>query len=219
MYILRFVDISPFFLLNCFFIYSFMGWIFECIVISIENRKPVNRGFIRGPLCTVYGFGALSVYYFLQPVSDSFGALFICGAVFATIIELLTAKAMTKLFGDFWWDYSNKPFNYKGVICLESTVCWGLMSVATFVFIHPFVENVVSIYYQYCGKLIAVLALALYCIDFSTSFFKAHRVNTEENSYELSFYDFEYNDFEPNSFEYDSFDFEPQDETASTEVI
>ncbi len=163
-----------YFFLNCFFIYSFFGWIFECAVMSYEEKRPVNRGFIRGPLCTIYGAGALGVYFLLQPIAEHKVLLFIVGAVLATIFEMLVAWLMTKLFGCFWWDYNNKPFNYKGVICLESTLCWGAMTTLTFVCFQPFVEKLVNIYYARYGKLVAVAVLALYCIDFSTSFYKAY---------------------------------------------
>jgi uncharacterized membrane protein len=172
-----------YFMLNCFFIYSFLGWIFECIVMSIEEKAPVNRGFIRGPLCTIYGLGALTVYFVFQPIASHKIELFICGAVLATIIEVLTAVLMTKLFGGFWWNYDNKKFNYRGVICLESSLCWGLMTVLTFVFFQPLIERIVNIYYSSCGRMVALVILAGYCVDFSTSFKRAY--NEKESASEV----------------------------------
>lgn len=168
-----------FYFLNCFFIYSFLGWIFECIVMSYEEKKPVNRGFIRGPLCTIYGAGALSVYFLLKPIAERRILVFVVGAVAATILEVAVALLMTKLFGYFWWNYNNKKFNYKGVICLESSVCWGLMSMLTFVLFQPFVEYIVNIYYNSCGKIVALALLAYYCVDFSASFHKAYEEKEE----------------------------------------
>lgn len=168
-----------FYFLNCFFIYSFLGWIFECIVMSYEEKKPVNRGFIRGPLCTIYGAGALSVYFLLKPIAERRILVFVVGAVAATILEVAVALLMTKLFGYFWWNYNNKRFNYKGVICLESSVCWGLMSMLTFVLFQPFVEYIVNIYYNSCGKIVALALLAYYCVDFSASFHKAYEEKEE----------------------------------------
>lgn len=168
-----------FYFLNCFFIYSFLGWIFECIVMSYEEKKPVNRGFIRGPLCTIYGAGALSVYFLLKPIAERRILVFVVGAVAATILEVAVALLMTKLFGYFWWNYNNKKFNYKGVICLESSVCWGLMSMLTFVLFQPFVEYIVNIYYNSYGKIVALALLAYYCVDFSASFHKAYEEKEE----------------------------------------
>ena len=135
------VGMDIFYFINCFFVYSFLGWIFECIVISYEEKTPVNRGFIRGPFCTIYGVGALGTYFLFLPISHNKMLLFFLGAILATTFEFLVAKLMVRLFGEFWWDYNNKPFNYKGVICLESTICWGVMTMLLFVLFQPLVEE------------------------------------------------------------------------------
>lgn len=173
MFINSILKIDIFYFLNCFFIYSFLGWMFECVVIAFQEKNLENRGFIKGPFCTIYGAGALGVYYLLEPLSDNLLALFIVGALLATLLEVVMAKLMTYLFGYFWWDYNNRPFNYRGVICLESSICWGAMTVATFIFFQPFIESVVDVYYPSIGKIVAVAVLVLYCVDFSTSFYKA----------------------------------------------
>ncbi|MBQ7266352.1 MAG: putative ABC transporter permease [Firmicutes bacterium] len=172
-----------FFFLNCFFIYSFLGWVFECIVMSIEEKKPVNRGFIRGPFCTIYGVGALSVYILFKPFADNKILLFVVGAVVATIFEYFVALLMIKIFGSFWWNYDNKKFNYKGIVCLESSLCWGLMSMLTFILFQPMIEKFVNLYFEYFGRQFALLVLFVYILDFSTSFYKAfeNRAKTGEN--------------------------------------
>lgn len=167
------LKIDIFYFLNCFFIYSFFGWLFECVVIAFQEKSVENRGFVKGPLCTIYGAGALGTYYFLQPLADNTLALFLVGAFLATVFEMVVAKVMTYLFGYFWWDYNDRPFNYHGVICLESSLCWGAMAVATFMFFQPFIESIVDIYYDRFGKLVAMVILVGYCIDFSTSFYRA----------------------------------------------
>lgn len=188
-----------FYFLNCFFMYSFFGWIFECIVMSYEEKKLVNRGFIRGPLCTIYGAGALGVYFLFQPIANNKFLVFIVGAVVATLLEIAVALLMTKLFGYFWWNYNNKKFNYRGVICLESTICWGLMSMLTFVIFQPFIEKIVNLYYPLCGKIVALALLAYYCVDFSTSFHKAYEekedrlINNSEDFAQLTFDDILHN--------------------------
>ncbi len=160
--------------LNCFFIYSFLGYVFECIVLSFQTHTPVtNRGFVRSPFCTIYGVGAFGALYLLAPLAHSYLQLFVIGAVAATLLEAVTAKIMTKLFGYFWWDYKNRPFNYRGVICLESTLCWGALTVCLVVLLHPFIESIVDVYYDRFGKIIAIVMLIIYCVDFSTSFYRA----------------------------------------------
>lgn len=173
------MGIDIFYFINCFFVYSFLGWVFECIVMSITEKKPVNRGFIKGPLCTIYGVGALSAYFLFRPFADNEILLFIIGAIAATVFEMVVALLMTKIFGYFWWNYNNKKFNYKGVICLESTICWGLMAVMTFAAFQPFVEYVVDIYYDMFGKEAAVILIVYYCADFYISFRKAYSEKEE----------------------------------------
>ena len=163
-----------YFFLNCFFVYSFLGWVFECIVISIQDKTLVNRGFVHGPFCTIYGMGALGVYFLFRPISNHKVLLFFCGCVIATLFEYLVAKLMLKLFGELWWNYDNKKFNYKGILCLESTLCWGLMTTLTFVLFQPMIENFVDIYFASFGKIIAIVVLLIYTADFATSFKKAY---------------------------------------------
>lgn len=162
-----------YYFLNCFFVYSFFGWCFECLVMSYEEKKVVNRGFIKGPLCTIYGVGALSMYFLLQPISNNKFMVFLVGALLATILEIVVALLMTKLFGYFWWNYNNKKFNFKGVICLESSVCWGVMTLLVFILFQPTVEYIVNSYYYMTGKLVACIILVAYCVDFYISFHKA----------------------------------------------
>ena len=148
-----------YYFLNCFFIYSFLGYIFECVVLTCQTHSCVtNRGFVRCPLCTIYGVGAFGAQYLLAPLTHSYLQLFVIGAVAATLLEIFTAKLMTKLFGCFWWDYKSRPFNYRGVICLESTICWGVMAVAIVVVFHRLVMGIVDLYYDFCGKWLAILS-------------------------------------------------------------
>ena len=91
-----------------FLCYSFLGWACETVYCSIGKRKFVNRGFLNGPLCPVYGFGALAVLYFLRPVSDNIPLLFVSGMVLTSVIEYITGYLLEKLFATKWWDYSSR---------------------------------------------------------------------------------------------------------------
>ena len=115
-----------------FLTYSMMGWLVESVYMSICNRKLTNRGFVRGPFCPIYGFGALTVFILLRPYSDNNILLFVLGSLCATTLEYITALVMKKVFGQIWWDYNEKPFNYKGIICLESSIAWGFYTVFLF---------------------------------------------------------------------------------------
>lgn len=174
MHINGLLDMELYYFLNCFFIYSFIGWVFECVVMSFETRSPViNRGFISGPLCTIYGVASMAMYIILKPVSDNMLLLYIGGLVLTTLIEIVTAKIMISLFGSFWWDYTNKPFNYKGIICLESSLFWGLSAIIIFKIVHPRVTGLVDLYYLSWGKAVVLVILFAYIIDFSYNFYRA----------------------------------------------
>lgn len=125
-----------------FILYSFMGWVVESIYMSFCNRKLTNRGFAFSPFCPIYAVGALSVYGMLRPLEGQYVVLYLAGAVLATTLEYITAVLMRNLFGQVWWDYTEKPFNYKGVICLESTIAWGFYTIFMFGFLQRFVNFV-----------------------------------------------------------------------------
>lgn len=127
-----------------FIVYSFLGWLVESIYMSFCNRKITNRGFMKGPFCPIYGFGALMAYFILRPLEGRHLLLYVTGAVMATVFEFLVAKALLKLFGEVWWDYTNKPFNYKGILCLESTLAWGVYTLVLFGFLQNFVVGIVE---------------------------------------------------------------------------
>ena len=158
--------VEPYVLVNAFFIYSFMGWVMECIVIRREKGFWENRGFARVPFCIIYGFGAMLGYLLLKPFSHNYFLLYFVGAVCATAFEYLTARLMLRLFGTFWWDYTNKPFNYKGILCLESTLGWGVIAVFLFAFMHKFVVGVSLAMPRTVGLMMAVVLSIVYAVDF-----------------------------------------------------
>lgn len=164
-----------YYIVNCFFVYSIMGWIVESIYMSFCNRKLTNRGFIHGPICPIYGVGALSVYFILRPFSGDYVILYILGMILATTLEFFTAKIMIYIFGEVWWDYNNKPFNYKGILCLESTIAWGFYTIIMFGFLHKIVEGIVSFYNYNLGVKIATLLIIYYAVDFSISLIEAKK--------------------------------------------
>ena len=162
--------------INWFFIYSFLGWVWESAYVSVKERRLVNRGFVTGPVCTIYGCGAVAVYLILKPVSGSPLLLFLGGIVVPTILEYLTAVLMETVFHTSWWDYSRNKFNFQGRICLGASLGWGLFTVLLFYVIHPFVQCIVSLYSVAVGKVLVCAAGALYLIDFTVSFVNAMQI-------------------------------------------
>ncbi len=160
---------------NWFLIYSVLGWIVESIYMSLCNRKPTNRGFVRGPICPIYGVGALAAYFILSPVSGNYVAVYFLGTLMATTLEFITAHVMLKVFGAVWWDYKEKPFNYKGIICLESTIAWGFYAVFLFAFLHKAVVRLADSYSMALGKILIVAALLYYVSDFVYCIMRARR--------------------------------------------
>lgn len=160
-----------------FLTYSILGWIVESIYISICNKKWTNRGFSKGPFCPIYGVGALTVYFVLSPYSHNRVLLFFLGAILATTIEWVTARIMERIFGEVWWDYTDKPFNYKGILCLESTLAWGLYTLILFGVLHGFVERIVNAIPFHIGRIAGTLLILVYIIDFTSSFYKEKREN------------------------------------------
>lgn len=149
-----------------FLIYSMLGWLVESIYMSVCNRKLTNRGFMRGPMCPIYGVGALTVYFLLQPVCHNIFLLYFSGALVATSLEYVTAKIMLRIFGEVWWDYSQKPFNYKGILCLESTIAWGFYTLGLFLFLHKGVEYIVNSYSFQTGTRLGSVLILIFSVDF-----------------------------------------------------
>ena len=160
-------------IIHWFFIYSFLGWLMETCYVAIIDKKLVNRGFVSGPVCTIYGFGALSVYFILKPFENNLLILFIMGIIVTSILEYFTAWIMEVIFRTTWWDYSNYPFNIKGRICLLNSIIWGFLTVALFLFIQPFVNSIVSLYSVATGKILGVIAIILYLVDYGTTSYYA----------------------------------------------
>ena len=126
-----------------FFLYCFLGWVWESCYVSAKQRRWVNRGFLHGPLLPIYGFGAVLILLATIPVRTHLWAIFLLGMVAATALEYATGAAMESLFKVRYWDYSSKPFNLNGHICLTCSLAWGAFSVLLVRVLHPPIEDVV----------------------------------------------------------------------------
>lgn len=166
-----------------FFIYSFCGWVMECIVIRIQLGHWENRGFARLPFCVIYGFGVFIAYHIFAPIEHNYIAIYFAGCICATLFEYLTAQLMLKLFGSVWWNYDHKRFNYKGILCLESTLAWGVLALFVFGFFNRLVEGAIfSLNGRIASMAGAVLAVA-YVLDFTSNFIKNLAVKNENSSF------------------------------------
>lgn len=164
-----------------FLTYSMMGWLVESIYMSFCNHKITNRGFAKGPFCPIYGFGALTVFFILRPYSDNSILLFFLGSFLATTLEFLTALVMKRIFGEIWWDYHEKPFNYRGIICLESSIAWGFYTLFLFMFLQNIVAAFVAMIPVRVGRAIGNLILIGYIMDFSATIYRQKKENLQES--------------------------------------
>ena len=109
-----------------FFIYSFIGWVIEVIYYGITEGKFINRGFLAGPLCPVYGLGFYAAIWFFEPFKDNFLILFFGMATACTVVELIAGLILYHAFHMRWWDYSDYKLNIGGYICLRFFIYWGI---------------------------------------------------------------------------------------------
>lgn len=127
-----------------FFIYSFMGWLCECIYCGIPAKKFINRGFMAGPYCAIYGFGAVLVIFALRPFDASMILLFIMGILLTSALEYVTSYLMEVLFHTKWWDYSSYPCNLHGRICLKNSIMFGILVLVVYYGIHPSILRMID---------------------------------------------------------------------------
>ncbi|NBH26472.1 hypothetical protein D3Z60_11765 [Lachnospiraceae bacterium] len=153
-----------------FYFYCFFGWIFESTYVSAKSRKFVNRGFMRGPFLPIYGSGAIMMLVVSMPFQDNILLTYIAGCIGATALELATGVIMEALFKVRYWDYSSQKFNYKGHICLSSTIAWGFLTILMTGFLHRGVEKVILAIPYMAVTVITMVVTVYIIIDFTLSF-------------------------------------------------
>lgn len=173
-----FLEYSLYQMFHMFIFWSFIGWCIEVCDMTLETGEYQNRGFLNMPICPIYGFGVLMVVIFFRPISHTFFPLFLATMILCTTFELLIGLGMEKLFGARWWDYSNKKFNYKGYICPEISILWGLGCVIVVRIVHPMVETVVDLIPVKMGLALIVIWSALIVIDLTASICAVNKLNS-----------------------------------------
>ena len=157
-----------------FFFYSAVGWLFESIYCSIGEKKLINRGFLTGPICPIYGKGALVMALLLyNPFRDKPMVVFFLGMVFCDMVEYASSFIMEKLFNARWWDYKDELLNVKGRICLKHTLYWGIAATFFVKTVHPIVVNMFEkIPTKYIVPVTSVI-LVIFTIDLAYAVVKA----------------------------------------------
>ena len=152
-----------------FFIYAFLGWCTEVSYAALVTGKFVNRGFLNGPVCPIYGFGVVIVLTCLTPLADNLLLLFLGSVVLTSALEWITGFVLEKLFHQRWWDYSDQPFNLSGYICLRFSIAWGFACMFVVKLLHPTVLLFIRIIPQALGVVLLVLLGAVMAVDLAAT--------------------------------------------------
>lgn len=142
-----------------FFIYGFCGWCVEVIFAAVRKRKFVNRGFLNGPICPIYGIGVICVVQSLGEYQDNLFFLYMMSVLVATSLEWIVGLLLDKLFHQKWWDYSHIPGNIQGYVCLPFSFVWGIACVVVTRSIHPWVLRLIQWIPKSAGSILLVVLL------------------------------------------------------------
>lgn len=155
--------------LSLFLIYACLGWVVEVVYHVVACGVVVNRGFLNGPVCPIYGFGMLFILYLLLPVSDNLVVLFFGGMLITTAIELFGGWILEKLFSMRWWDYSEEHFNLNGYICLKFSIAWGIGVVLAVRILHAIVQDFTAFVFRTPLRIALIPLLLLFFADFAAT--------------------------------------------------
>lgn len=156
-------NIVTYFLL--FMIYSVAGWIMEVTCKSFEAKKFINRGFMIGPYCPIYGWGAIFITILLKRYISDWIVLFFMSMITCGVLEYLTSYVMEKLFHARWWDYSRRKYNINGRICLETLVPFGLLGLTIMYITNPIILNALQSIPDNILNVIAIVLFVMFTID------------------------------------------------------
>ncbi len=154
-----------------FMIYSIIGWILEELnTLIVLKTKFINRGFLIGPYCPIYGYGSMFMIIFLDKYIHDPIALFTMCFISCGILEYFTSLIMEKIFKTRWWDYSDKKFNINGRICLETLILFGLGGLIIMYLVNPFIMSIISLIPFTVIKVLSLILISIYIIDNIVSF-------------------------------------------------
>ena len=156
-------------LLLIFFTYAFLGWCSEVAFATLKTGGFVNRGFLNGPICPIYGFGMVIVVLCLTPLTRSWPLLFFGSLVLTTALEFFTGWVLETLFHTKWWDYTGRKFNIKGYVCLEFSILWGLACVLIMRVLHPDILSLLRRIPYKAGLVILTACILLGVIDLAAT--------------------------------------------------
>ena len=166
-------------LLWTFFVYAFLGWCTEVSFAALTSGRFVNRGFLNGPVCPIYGVGVVIVLFFLEPLRKNTVLLFVGSVLLTSLLEWLTGFVLEKIFHQRWWDYSNEPFNLGGYICLRFSIAWGLACLIVVDIIHPSILWLIHLVPHTLGLILLALFSAGMLVDLAATVRTIARINRQ----------------------------------------
>ena len=148
-----------------FIIYAFIGWCTEVSYAALDIGKFVNRGFLNGPYCPIYGCGVVIVVAILTPLKENLLILFAGSFLLTSVLEYITGYILEKVFHNKWWDYSDKPFNIKGYVCLKFSIYWGLACTFIMDIIHPIIYAAIRFIPFVLGVVLLSIIMCVFAAD------------------------------------------------------
>lgn len=148
-----------------FVIYAFVGWCCEVAFAAVKSGTFVNRGFLTGPVCPIYGFGMLIVALLLTPLANSWLLLFVGAVVLTSLLELVTVFVLERFFHQKWWDYSAFRGNIGGYICPQFSLLWGVACVAVMKVVQPLVMRLIDAFPHLVGIILLCVTDVLFALD------------------------------------------------------
>lgn len=177
-------------LLFLFFTYAFFGWVLETVLVTLKQKKVVNRGFLNGPLCMIYGITAVILTVGLTSLKDNIFFLFVGSSIYATVVELIAGRFLEKYYHGRWWDYSKKKWNFDGYVCLDHSLFWGVLGVIVVKWMNPVLNrfynaNIPILMHTLMWILLAILILDI--LGTTAVLFKANdRARYDESNRRLA---------------------------------
>ena len=153
-----------------YLMYAFLGWIVEVVNSYINHKRFVNRGFMIGPYCPIYGTGVLLIIFFLKDYTGNFLVLFVLAMVICMTLEYFTSLLMEELFNARWWDYSNRKYNINGRVCLETAIPFGLCGLLIMYVINPMFTGILDMGSEKIITILGICLMIIFLTDLVISF-------------------------------------------------
>lgn len=152
-------------LLWFFLLYSFIGWAIGTSAAAVREHRFIDVGFLFGPYCPAYGFGAVAFAVFLPELRNQLFFLFLGGVILSSVITFSTGFVLEKIFHRKWWDYARKRFQFGGYVNLPYTIVWGLSAVICISFVNPSLKELLAIIPYNLGTIILIALYVVLCLD------------------------------------------------------